>query len=216
MKYNLKYHSWEDITLAKYDDICNVVNDKDIEEIDKNVQLVSLLYEEDEDKIWELTMTELQELLEQTLWISEFTFDRKRKFKNIIISGTKYIVSQDISKLSVAQYIDYQNYFTTSLDSKKIAKLLSVLIIPEGKQYNTDYDLEDVRRDIYENLNLPTAQSLLFFFMKKSANSIRNMLQSLEVQMRVMKMITKNQIQKDKLKMMIEEVKQVKQTFTVG
>ena len=55
----------------------------------------------------------------------------------------RYDFSLDLTKISVAQFIDYNNYIKE--DPVKFEKILSVFIYPKGKTYNDgSYNIEDV------------------------------------------------------------------------
>lgn len=213
---NIKYQKWDDITLSKYDEIQKIVNDNNRDEIEKNVGLIAALTDEDEDKIWDLTLPELNALADKIEWINNFKFDKKKKFKSIVLNKVKYDFTQSIDKLSVAQYVDFQMTFTDDLNPTVITNLLSIFIVPRGHKYNEGYDIEELKDIIYNSISLPTAQSMLFFFIKKSLCLIRSSLQFLETEMRVQKRITNNQIQKDRLQQMIEQAKEMKEAFTIG
>ena len=74
----------------------------------------------------------------------------------------KYSCNLDLTKVSVAQFIDYNNYIKE--EPVKFEKILSVFIYPKGKTYNDgSYNIEDVQNDI---LDFPFAlvKKLAFFF----------------------------------------------------
>lgn len=74
----------------------------------------------------------------------------------------RYDFSLDLTKVSVAQFIDYNNYIKE--EPVKFERILSVFIYPKGKTYNDgSYNIEDVQNDI---LQFPFAlvKKLAFFF----------------------------------------------------
>lgn len=73
----------------------------------------------------------------------------------------KYDINLDITKVSVAQFIDYQNY----VKEKEIRyeKILSVFVIPKGHEYNDGYSLKEVQEDIL-NWQFAIVKKISFFF----------------------------------------------------
>ena len=66
----------------------------------------------------------------------------------------------DLTKVTVAQFIDYQNYIKET--PVKFEKVLSVFIIPEGHTYNDGYDLQQAQQDMLE-LPFVVVQKVAFF-----------------------------------------------------
>ena len=90
---------------------------------------------------------------------------RKIKTDNIKIGENTYKLTHKIDKYSVAQFIDFQ---TIIKDNKKdIARILATILVPKGKDYGEDYEIEDVIKDIQFNMGMDIANSLVFFCTKK-------------------------------------------------
>lgn len=107
---------------------------------------------------------------------------------------TRYDVDLDITKLSVAQFIDYQNY--SKEYNPKLEKLISVFVWPKGHTYNDGYDIKQVQEDI---LNWPFAvvKKVGFFLAKQLETFINLTLYYLKADLK--KMGLKNQKEIDKL-----------------
>ena len=85
--------------------------------------------------------------------------------KYYTINGVKYNSNFDLTKVTVAQFIDYQNYLKE--DEVRLEKLLSVFFMPDGyKDYNSGYDIIKVQEDLLE-LPIDIAQSIGFFFARQ-------------------------------------------------
>ena len=76
------------------------------------------------------------------------------------------VVIKDLSKINVAQYVDFQNFVKLPL-KEGMEKILSIFLIPEGCKYNDGYDIIDVQKEIRKNLSFRVAEGLLSFFMEK-------------------------------------------------
>lgn len=155
----LKYKKWDDISVELFDKIKEVLNKKGIDEIDKNIGIVSILCDTDEDEISSLPITEFSKLVEQTAFLNKMP--RVEIRDKYVINGKKYNVFTNLKKMTTAQYIDFQtlqkNY------NKNLKYLLAVFLIPENKEYG-DYDIDEVADDLYRHLSIADAESIMFFF----------------------------------------------------
>lgn len=158
----LKIKSWDEISLAKYNDIKEILSDNSTEELEKYLQLLSVLSNSDIDEIYNLTLPEVQKLISDLKFIN--TMPKKRIPRvNYAINGKKYVLVTDMKKVITAQYIDYQNYLKMTDNPKQMAMLMSCFLLPEGKKYG-DYDAEEVIDDIYNCLSIVEVSSVCFFF----------------------------------------------------
>lgn len=100
----------------------------------------------------------------------------------------KYDINLDITNLSVAQFIDFQNYSKET--EPRFEKLVSCFIFPKGHTYNDGYDIKEVQNDI---LNWPFAmvKKISFFLTKQLQTFISLTLYYLKAEMEKME-IPKN------------------------
>lgn len=166
----LKKKSWDDISIADYRKIRDLNLDTDLSETEKGMALLAILCDVDESEVWNLSVEDAQALLSQIKWINDFKID-DRKYRHYDINGVRYNVELDVSKMTVSQYVDFQNYSKTG--TEKTAEILSCFLIPDGKKYNEGYDIAEVIKDIDNCLSFPKAQGLLFFYLMGLRNSIR-------------------------------------------
>lgn len=147
---------WSDITLKQFYEIKSILS---VEDDWTYLNLIDSIYNVD---CQNLPINELKKF--DISFIKEPIPEVKLE-KVYTINGTKYYSNCDITKVSVAQFIDYQNYLKE--DEVRLEKLLSVFFMPEGhKDYNTGYDIIKVQADLLE-LPIPVAQSIGFFFGKQ-------------------------------------------------
>lgn len=104
------------------------------------------------------------------------------------INGTTYTGFLDLTKVTVAQFIDYQNYIKET--PVKFEKVLSVFIIPEGRTYNDGYDLQQAQQDMLE-LPFVVVQKVAFFLTKQLQTFVSLFLCYLKGDMKKMKGIDK-------------------------
>jgi len=99
---------WSEITLHQYIEVVEV-SSVDMDEIDKQVKIIAILSKESEDKILDLTLTQIKELAKVTQFI--YTPPLSGAIKQLIkINGKKYSVNHYMNKLSGGEFIDLSNY----------------------------------------------------------------------------------------------------------
>ena len=145
--------NWNDITLKQFYEIQDILSVED----DYTVfNLIDYLYNVD---CQSLPIKELKKY--DISFIKEPIPDVKLK-KEYTLNGNVYKSNCDITKVTVAQFIDYQNY--VKQPQLRLEDLLSVFFLPKGcKDYNKDYDITKVKEDLLE-LPITVANSIGFFF----------------------------------------------------
>lgn len=169
---DFKIRNWDDVSIATYRKIRDLNLDTDLSETEKGMLLLAILCDVDEDDVWSLSVGEVQGMLSQISWINDFDIDR-RKYSHYDINGVRYGVELDVNKMTVSQYVDFQNYAKKGVDADNMAEVLSCFLIPEGKKYNEGYDIAATVRDIDTCLSFRKAEGLLFFYLKGLQASIR-------------------------------------------
>lgn len=91
----------------------------------------------------------------------------KRRYK---IKGRTFNAALNIPKLKAAQFIDLQQI---TQSGNKLEDILSVVLIPKGKKYNTGYDVLEVRKFLYENFTIGEAHELSNFFLTQSLDLLK-------------------------------------------
>lgn len=88
----------------------------------------------------------------------------REKIKKVYkLNGRKYAADFDTTKLTTAQFVDFQNY--TKADD--FVGCLSVCMRPVGHEYNDGYDVELVKADI-SAMPITQALTIAFFFTNQS------------------------------------------------
>jgi hypothetical protein len=94
----------------------------------------------------------------------------------ITLGGMTLLPMHDHTKITTAQYVDFQ---TLAKDfPATIPELLSCFLIPEGKEYNEGYDIQEVHAAV-RTLPLPMALGYTAFFFDAFAKSMAASLTSL-------------------------------------
>lgn len=160
-------NAWEHITLNQFKAI-RAVTESDKSGEDKLIAYASVLSGLTEDEILRMPFAQVAPLFEKVRGLDNPP-KRGRVRKIYKIKGWELCLT-DATRLSVAQWIDYQS-FAKDLD-KYMVELASVVLVPKGKTYNEGYDMKALQRDLGE-MEISDALSVCFFFQKRWLKSMR-------------------------------------------
>lgn len=167
MKNTTIKKSWRDVSINEYYDLKERLEECS-EPTDEAIVKIAFINNMDEDEVWDLSIDKFRELQVESLWMDEFNISGDIKFKNIEINGSKYSIDTNLQHFTVAQYIDFQTFYSKRKNNERVlGNILSCFIIPKGKKYASDYDITEVISEINSSLDIMTANEILFFFLKQ-------------------------------------------------
>lgn len=165
----VKAKTWNDITLGTYMQIVEILQSKK-DDTDKTFDLVDCIYNIDSKEL------PIQELNQYSIsFISEEMKNVEIK-KEYVINGREYVLGSDLTVVSVAQFIDYNEYIK---NGSKFNEILSIFFIPKGMKYGDGYDVKQVQKDLLD-LPMPIVKTLAFFFAIQLTLFVNLFLQSLK------------------------------------
>lgn len=181
---------WKDITLKQFYMIQDLLAEPDDY---TTFNLLDLLYGIDSVN---MKLTEFSKYNNALNFLNEDvpTVNLKEKYE---INGTIYNSNFNLTIVTAAQFIDYQNYIKTN----KFEDFLSVFFIPEGHTYNDGYDMNKVKEDLL-SLDFPTVKSITFFFTLQFETFITHFLSSLT------KSVKKMKLPKEQEKKILDQIKE--------
>lgn len=164
--------NYRNLPIGKYLEICDLARDENVDPLTQQVKTISILTGLTEDEVLALPIMEYKELAGKTKFL-EKDYDGKLQIaKSYGLNGMELIPVKDITKINVAQYVDFQTF--SKEGDKYIVESLSTLLIPKGKKYNEGYEISDVHKAIRENLSVADVLSLSAFFLKMWVKSIKD------------------------------------------
>lgn len=168
MKKDIKIISdYDGLSVGKYQRIAAITTDDAVE---RSVQVLSILTGLERDELLSLPVTAYEELIHAADFLDEPPKNTPRvsSFK----SGEFDLrVADDVRKMTAGQYIDYQTMVADAADH--IVELLACFLIPKGKRYMEDYDIDDVYQIIRDEMPVPVALGLLNSFLLRLGRSLR-------------------------------------------
>ena len=162
------------LTLGQYMEIQEISRNESLEDIDKQVQILSILTGVAEEEILHLPITEYKELVVKAGFLDPSNINYHPIAKKYILGKIELIPTRDFRKLETCQYIDFQTY-APDLD-KYLVEFLSVILVPKGHRYNEGYDILEVQKAIREEMSVSDGVSLAGFFLTWCRKSIKDSL----------------------------------------
>lgn len=162
------------LTLGQYQEIQEISKDESLEDIDRQVQILSVLTGVAEEEILHLPITEYKELVVKAGFLNPENINYHPIAKKYIVGKWELIPTMDYRKIETGQYIDFQTY-APDLD-RYLVEFLSVILVPKGHRYNDGYDILEVQKAIREEMSVSDGVSLAGFFLTWCEKSIKDSL----------------------------------------
>lgn len=151
-RFGVRQKTWTDITVAQWLQLSERGADLTLEEGLRIVYGV------------ELNDLPVSEVARYSLAFLKEEPKREPIRKTYRLNGHKYAACFDTTKLTTAQFADFQNYSK----SNDFVGCISVCLIPKGREYNDGYSIEQVRHDV-ESMRITQALTIAFFFRNQLA-----------------------------------------------
>lgn len=166
--------NYRDLPIGLYLEICDIDRREDLEDINKQVSIISVLTGMAEEDIYNLPLEEYRQLAAKSQYLRHPYEGEILTAKNYIVGEFTLVPVEDYRKITTAQYIDFQTFAKDA--ERNIVEILSCMLIPKGKKYNQDYDVLEVQKALREHLCVADALSLLAFFFVQYRQSIKDSL----------------------------------------
>ena len=166
--------NYRDLPIGLYLEICDIDRREDLEDINKQVSIISVLTGMAEEDIYNLPLEEYRQLAAKSQYLRHPYEGEILTAKNYIVGKFTLVSIEDYRKITTAQYIDFQTFAKDA--ERNIVEILSCMLIPKGKKYNQDYDVLEVQKALREHLCVADALSLLAFFFVQYRQSIKDSL----------------------------------------
>ena len=168
--------NYRDLPIGMYLDICEIDRRTDIDELHKQVGIISLLSGMAEEDIYNLPIGDYKALASKTRYLSHPYDGEVLTAKVYSLDGWVLQPVQDFRKISTAQYIDFQTFVKGG--EQNIVEIISTMLVPKGKKYNQDYDVVELQKSLREHLSVADALSLFAFFFVQYNQLIKDSLTS--------------------------------------
>ena len=161
-------NNYADLPVGLYMDII-AVDRSPLGEFDKQVRIISILSGMAEADILALPIHEYKRIAAATEFLIH-PCQEGRMAKSYRLGDLVLVPTQDLTKITAAQYIDFQTL--SQEGEEKTVELCSVFLVPKGHKYADGYDIADVQDAIRRHLSVQDVVTLAAFFLRKYAESI--------------------------------------------
>ena len=160
--------SWHDISIEKFPLIYDIVRDKEIDPIDREIRVISILADITVAEVEKIRIDQLKELIKAVNFIFKMEFPKSvEMFK---YNGFRWIVNYDITKLSAGDFISLSK-LTESEESiiGNLPQLVAMFVKPYKLKW---FKLKEVEMDYVEkvqhikSMNVGIVYPLCVFFCK--------------------------------------------------
>lgn len=158
----IKYKSWEEITLKKFNELEKIITDTEMSDIDKNTKLIAVLCDCSISAIEELPYEDYLRLNKECDFIRVVpTIDVR---DNYTVNGVNYKLCTDFKTYTTAQFIDFQNMMKQKGVENK-HNIVAIFLIPEGcTEYAKGYDVGKVADDVLNHMSILDVDACMLFF----------------------------------------------------
>lgn len=154
--------NWTDISIKQYNEIKDLYLDTDLSDEDRLILQINILFGVDALK---LKTSELHKYVNEMKFLGSKIPKMKIK-KEYKLGSNIYILKKELKDVTVAQWLDWQNFLKDGSDTDNFPNLLSVFFFPKDvDEYGDGYDIEQVRSDINNHLSIADALSISSFFL---------------------------------------------------
>jgi hypothetical protein len=193
--------NWRNLPVGKWLEILELSRDENVDALEQQVKTIAILTGLTDDEVLDLPIVEYRELASKTKFL-EKEYDGKLQIaKSYGLNGMELIPVKDFSKITTAQYVDYQTF--SKEGDMYLVQTLSTLLVPKGKKYNDGYDLDAVQQAIRDNLSVADVVSLYAFFLTKWVKSIKDSQTYLDKEIKKIP----NKLMREKLMKQVQEMR---------
>lgn len=164
--------SWASITIEQFPFIYDIIKDKDIEPIDKEVRFISILTDLDVATIENIELGQLRDLIKKVRFIFKLEFPTPVEwFKH---GGYKWHVNYDITKISSADFISLTKLSPTEDDViMNMAEITAIFVKPYKRKWfkyvPVEMEYKD-RLELIKTINVGVIYPVCVFFCKVLTN----------------------------------------------
>lgn len=143
-------NSWNGVTIDQFPLIYDILKDKDIQSIDKEIRIISILSNVPVIELERLQIDSLKELINSVNFV--FKMDFPKAVEKFTHEAYEWFVNYDITKLSAGDFISISK-LATDEDSvmSNIAEITAVFVKPYKRKW---FKYEEVRIDYHERMQL--------------------------------------------------------------
>ena len=196
----LKYKSWEEITIPRYQEIIDIAKGAAVDEdmfSEREVDILAVLCDSDRESLGNIRIEDYAKLAHEARFLHKMPAYVPPA--TITLRGVEYKVMTNIDKFTLAQYTEY-NALRADVNTN-IASILACIIVPtSAKGYADGYDVSEVVSAINAELPYFKACGILYFFLNAQQLSFASSLCWMAVKMLIVAMFKRGRAERKRMR----------------
>ena len=160
---------WNDLTIRDLLRIKDIDGMQMATDAEKNLRVAAIVADKSYEELLDMSLNDVGGFVDACDFLQKEPKHRKAR-RHYIINGRKYKLLKNEMEMLTSQYVDFQAIYQDGFD-KRPAELLSIMMVPDGHEYNDGYDKELVINDMYD-FPVEEALGVCDFFMNRFVRSI--------------------------------------------
>lgn len=168
--------AYDKLPVGDYVKIAEVAGRPYDEEIDRQMEIISILAGISVEEVGDISIVEYPEYVLGTSFLEQPCPKVELK-DSYTIGGYELVPLKDYRNMTTSQYVDFQTF--AKRGQSAFVEELSCLLIPKGCSYNKGYDIVALQQALRTEMMTPDAMALLTFFFDSWLTLIADSLASL-------------------------------------
>lgn len=160
---------WNDLTVRDLIKIREIDELQLATEAEKNLRVAALVADKPYEELLDMPLNDVTAYIDACNFLKEAPKPKKVR-RHYTINGRKYKLLKNEFEMLTSQYVDFQAIYQDGFD-KRPAELLSIMMVPDGHEYNDGYDKDQVVEDMYD-MPVEEAIGVCNFFTGRFVRSI--------------------------------------------
>lgn len=157
--------NYEDLSLGKFTQITEIINEKNDEILSKELNILSVLSGKDINELQNMPITVVQQAFNSLRFLLTPPIPRKDIF-SFSLNGKEYIAESQIKNWTSGRYIDFMHTLSDTENlTENTAKLIAICITPVGEKYG-DTPLEEIEEIVWNYMPVELGIGITTFFLR--------------------------------------------------
>lgn len=155
-------NSWKELSISEYVQIQDISLKQYDDDVDYALDILSILSDKDRSFLGSIPAPHIINIARSLNFLNT-KMEKGTLQAKYTINGKNYNAILNVNDFSAIQYIDLSTLLKDNEGNKNLHYILAVILIPEGKEYNT-YDIHEVANEIKNHFRFIDAYALSLFF----------------------------------------------------
>jgi hypothetical protein len=127
--------NWHDLTVKQYQSVASVVTDKEMNDLEKETELVAILSGLSREDLNAIPWEEYLSLRKKFSFVHNTEITGGRPVLRFEINGRSYSVQHDFAKIAVARYVEVKHFAAENF-IKNLHLLIASVVKPDFEEYD--------------------------------------------------------------------------------